>query len=176
MENSQWHVVYTFPNFEKKIYNQLLQQNIDAYLPCQHVVRQWSDRKKKVEVPLFPNYVFVKVSKSEHFKVLSTNGVVRFISFCGIPAVMPKEDIEAIRLLINGNWKIDKEAYFAVGDRVKIIHGPLAGLEGIWLEKRGAKRFGIRFESIKQAVSIDIHSCYLEKISEVTSSVAYSPQ
>lgn len=163
MLKSEWHLVYTYPQFERKIYSSLTEIGIDAFLPFQNVIRQWSDRKKYVQVPLFPNYVFVNISSVDRFKVL-INGVTRFVSFGGKPAIVPDKEIDNIKKLSQEKWNITNEGYYTVGDKVRVIAGPLTGLEGVLLDKKGHTRFGIRFTSIEQAVSIDIQSSFLAKM------------
>ena len=78
-ETPQWYVVYTLSKHEKKVEKLLERKNIESYLPKRTIIRQWSDRKRKVEAPLFPNYLFVHIHPREFWKVLSTNGVIRFV-------------------------------------------------------------------------------------------------
>ena len=80
-EIKQWHVIYTKSKWEKKVDNLLLQQGFDSWCPVEKKERFWTDRKKIIEVPLFRSYVFVKMSKEDHTKVLSTIGVVNFLYF-----------------------------------------------------------------------------------------------
>ncbi len=159
-----WNVVYTYPNCEKKAFDGLLEKNINAYLPCYTVVRQWSDRKKKLIVPLFSNYVFVNVSQMEWHHVLSVAGITRFICFEGRPAPIPEKQINDLKLILDGNYDVSPEPFYNVGDNVRVIHGSLAGFEGTLIQRRGANRFYIRFTSIEQAMSIDIQTNLLEKI------------
>jgi len=159
-----WNVVYTYPNCEQKVFDGLLEKNINAYLPCHTVIRQWSDRKKRMNVPLFANYVFVYVSQMERYHVLSVPGITRFICFDGRPAPIPEKQINVIRMILDGNFDVTPEPFYSVGDNVKVIRGPLAGLEGMLIQKKGAQRFYIRFNSIEQAMSIDIQTNLLEKI------------
>jgi len=96
MENvlkSHWYIVYTFPNLEKKIYNELTKKKIKAYLPLQNVIRQWSDRKKEIKVPMFPNYVFINSTERERFNLLKIAGVLKFITFEGKPAMVSEDEI-----------------------------------------------------------------------------------
>ncbi|SHI03290.1 Transcription antitermination factor NusG [Chryseolinea serpens] len=159
-----WHVVYTYPQCEKKAFDKLAAKNIDAYLPCQTVVRQWSDRKKKMDVPLFPNYVFVSVNPKARHEVLNVPGITRFVSFDGQPAILSDREITTIKMMLEGNGDLTCESFYAVGDRVRVISGPLRGLEGMLLEKKGAHRFYVRFHSFEQALSIEIQANRLEKI------------
>jgi transcription antitermination factor NusG len=163
MSKCQWHVIYTYPHFEKKIFGQLFEKNIDAFLPCQKTVKQWRDRKKTVEIPLFPNYIFVNISTADRHKVF-VEGVTRFISFDGKPAIVPDKEIDVIKKLSQNNCNVNNESYYNKGDKVRVVAGPLAGLEGMLLDIKGKSRVSIRFNSIAQAVSIDIQSSLLEKI------------
>jgi len=163
-EDLTWYVVYTYPKMEKKIFSNLVKQSINAFLPFQRVVRQWSDRKKKLEIPLFPNYVFVQVPEKERFKVFNVPGITRFVSFDGKPAVVSDHEINPIKQIVNNDIQFEHEVSFSSGDRVKVVHGPLAGLEGVLLEKKGGSRFGLHFTSISQSISVDIQYNLLERV------------
>jgi transcription elongation factor/antiterminator RfaH len=163
-DDLSWYVVYTYPKQEKRIFSDLIKQSINAFLPFQKVVRQWSDRKKKLTVPLFPNYVFVQVPEKERFKVFSVPGVTRFISFEGKPAIVSNDEINIIKQLVNHNISFENEVSLTSGDRVKVVHGPLAGLQGILVDRKGGKRFGIHFDSISQSISVDIQYNFLERV------------
>lgn len=163
MENL-WSVVYTYPQAERKIAAALVGKCIDTYLPLAKEVRQWSDRKKKVVVPIFPNYVFVHLRAADRYKVLSVPGVTRFISIGGHPVVIPEKEMNSIRMLTESDNILVKEEYYHVGDRVRVSSGPFVGLQGMLIEKNGSKRFYVRFDSIEQAVSIAVEAKLLEKI------------
>jgi transcription antitermination factor NusG len=160
--NTQWHAIYTHHQCERKICERLDKQNVVSFLPTHQVYRIWSDRKKKIEVPLFSNYVFVKVEPGFRYKVLQIPGVTRFIAFNNSPVVIPEKDIDDLKLII-GKTKPIPDNFFAVGDSVRIVRGPLTGLEGILMEQRKNHRFLIRFTSIQQAVSVDIDTALIEQ-------------
>jgi transcription antitermination factor NusG len=166
LNNPTWNVIYTCPKTEKKVHNSLTKLNVDSYLPLQKVVRQWSDRKKKIEVPMFPNYVFVKVDLTEHWKVLSVNGVVRFINFAGILSKVPDYEIDMIkRILQDEHITVAKEnCCFEVGRKIRIAKGRFTGLVGTLIEKRGKFRLLVRIESISQSIAIDIPTDCIEDI------------
>ena len=96
-EIKQWHVIYTKSKWEKKVDNLLLQQGFDSWCPVEKKERFWTDRKKIIEVPLFRSYVFVKMSKEDHTKVLSTIGVVNFLYFEKKPAIIRDVEINEIK-------------------------------------------------------------------------------
>ena len=149
-----WYVIYTYPNYEKKVLKGSSQKNISCYLPTQKVVRQWSDRRKTIEIPLFPNYVFVYVSRQERFKILDVNGVANYVMHCGNPVIISDEDVDKIRRMA-GERDIAVEDKLTEGSLVKIMDGPFTGMEGILFKKKGQDRFGVRIEGINQVLSID---------------------
>ncbi|MBL0741378.1 UpxY family transcription antiterminator [Chryseolinea lacunae] len=159
-----WYVVYTYPKQERRIFEDLTEQNINAFFPCQKVVKQWSDRKKKLSVPLFPNYVFVQISLRDRFKVFNVPGITRFISVDGLPSAVPQKEITTIKRLLDEDVSIENEEFYETGENVRVTQGPFAGMVGVLLEKKGGRRFGIRFGSIAQAISVDIQSSFLEKV------------
>lgn len=160
----KWYVVYTFPNSEKKVHTCLVQKDMTSFLPLQKVTRQWSDRKKIVEIPLFPNYIFVYTTSHEKFKVLDIDGVSRYITYNGSPATISEKDITTIKRLI-GNSEVVVEKYLE-GDTVKIVDGPFIGLSGVVFERKGKTRFGIKIASINQSISVELDISSIKKIAE----------
>ncbi len=163
-QKKEWYVVYTYPNSEKKIYNELEKRRVTAFLPTRKVTRQWSDRKKKLEIPLFPNYVFVKVPPREMWMVLMVNGIVRFISFEGTPATVKDAEIEMVQKLLTECYEINDEDITLVGEKVKVKGGPLAGLTGSVIECKGRARLHVALETIGRAVSVNIDADLLERL------------
>ena len=157
-----WYVIYTHPQQERKIYANLLHQNLTAYLPMQIVVRRWSDRMKQLTTPLFPNYLFVRITDRERASVLKLAGVARFISFEGRAALIADEEIEIIRRMEGAN--AEPEPGLITGDRVQIMQGPFAGLEGVLFKKQGKERFGLRLDGLRQVLSLDIFVSFLKKL------------
>jgi len=144
----EWYAIYTKVNQEKKIQSLLVEQNIDCYLPLTKSLKQWSDRKKWIEQPLFRCYVFVRVSNIEFFKVLHTYGVVNYVSFGGKPQTIPNLQIENIRTIIKQQEKevvLTKE-HIAKGVKVEVLHGALKGIQGEVVQIRGQSRILIRLE------------------------------
>nr|WP_294877037.1 UpxY family transcription antiterminator [uncultured Pedobacter sp.] len=165
MENvlkNNWYIVYTFPNLEKKIYNELTKKNIKAYLPLQNVIRQWSDRKKEIKVPMFPNYVFINSTERERFGLLKIGGVLKFITFEGKPAMVSEDEISNIMKFETMVFEI--ESNLVSGDEVMIVDGPFTGLQGKLFFKRGKERLGVHLSSINQSLSIEVCSSSLRKV------------
>ncbi len=162
---SNWHVVYTYPNTEKKVYQELTRRQITVFLPTTKVLRQWSDRKKQLEVPLFPSYVFVKVRFKEMWMVTLVDGVARFVKFNGTPAVISESEIDLIKKVISGTENVHNENDCVVeGDYVQIEHGPLAGLQGRVMTKKGKKRLYLTLISLNKNISVEIEALNLAMI------------
>lgn len=161
-QNLNWHVIYTRPKFEKKIFSKLRENNIETFLPLHKVMRQWSDRKKRVEVPLFPNYLFVNIAPKNRWHVLSVEGVVRFLQFEAKPAIVPEKDMETIRKSVLGNPEVSNQR-FNNGDHVIIFRGPLRGLEGVLVNTNGRRRLAVRVDVIDKSILVNVSPADLQK-------------
>jgi len=128
----QWKAVYTKPRSEKKIAERLEKQGFEVYCPVQTTIRQWSDRKKKVSVPVFPSYVFICVNSLEADGVLQDPGVLNFVYWLGKPAIIRNEEIRNIKLFLSNHKDANIElCNFENGVEVVITAGPLKGQSGI---------------------------------------------
>lgn len=129
--NASWHVVYTRPRWEKKVAEVLEKKGIEQYCPLNKVQKQWHDRKKMIDEPLFTSYVFVRVSGSEHSRIKSIPGIVNFVHWLGKPAIVREEEIDAIRSFLNEYKAVSIEkTSVKINDVVKITQGPLIHREG----------------------------------------------
>lgn len=128
---SKWYAVYTRPRWEKKVAEALSRNEIENYCPLNKVERQWSDRKKIIEEPLFTSYVFVRTTLRQHTSIRETDGIVNFVYWLGKPAVIRDEEIDLIKRFLNvhKNVRLEKTSVF-VNDKVKIISGPLMEMQG----------------------------------------------
>jgi transcription antitermination factor NusG len=151
----KWYVVYTRPKSERKVASSITDMGIESYLPMHKVIRQWSDRNKKMEVPLFTSYVFVKVDDARRSSLFSITELVKFISIDGKPVVIRENEILTIRKVLSGDFDdISTEEYFLQeGMKVRITCGQFAGLEGMVVERRNKPRLVIRIEGLMRAFS-----------------------
>ena len=154
--NHNWYVVYTYPKAERKVDRKLKEIGITTFLPLHIVNRQWSDRKKKLEVPLFPNYLFVHIAPDRQYKVLQVKGIVRFISFEGKPTIIPELEIDSIRKIIDSGLEIASECLYEKGTMVKITNELFSGATGLVLRKGGKRRLIIRVTALKQSISVSL--------------------
>ena len=119
-----WYVVYTKPKWEKKVAEKLTQIGIECYCPIITQVKQWSDRKKKIEVPLFNSYVFVQLQEGDRNSVFQIAGVVRYLFWLGKPAIVRDEEIKSIKdSLKASNIAEVSVSSIQVGDRIKLESG-----------------------------------------------------
>lgn len=132
-----WYVVYTKPKWEKKVAEQLTKNGIECYCPLVTQMRQWSDRKKKVIVPLFNSYVFVRLLENDRNLVFQFSGIVRYLFWLGKPAIVHDEEINTIK-----NWLATPDEYevsvatLQVGDKITLETGPFKSQEAIVQEMK----------------------------------------
>jgi transcription antitermination factor NusG len=157
-------VLYTRSKFEKKIAKEMRLMNFEFYLPMQQVDRKWSDRIKRIEIPLFSNYIFVKTAPTVNTSLLNIPGTLKFVSFGGKPAHLPDNEIEKIRLIEANRMAIEKVPYYTMGDKVRIVKGVFNGMEGVMVRKIKETRMVIKVPLLKQAISFEISEGDLEKI------------
>ena len=132
-------VIYTKSRAEKKVEERLIQEGIEAYCPTYTTIKQWSDRKKKIEVPLLSSYVFVRIEEFERQKVMSITGVSNFVYWQGKPAVIREKEINILKSQFKN--KVIQEG--RVGDIIEIQEGVFKGSAG---EIKEIKRKGIIIE------------------------------
>lgn len=127
-----WYVVYTKPKWEKKVAEQLTKNNIECYCPLTIQIRQWTDRKKKVEVPLFNSYVFVRLEEKDRNVVFESAGVVRYLFWLGKPAIVKDDEINTIKKWLDGSdeYEVLVDAV-KVGDRITLDSGPFASQQAV---------------------------------------------
>lgn len=154
-----WHALYVNSRAEKKIGDTLLAKNMEAYVPLIKTMRQWSDRKKLVEIPLMNGYVFVNISQQEQDQVLQTRGVVSFVKSEGKVAVIRTLEIDRLKQLVKLGYQLEAGTIsktYKEGDKVKITSGSLKGIEGYVLESRGATEIDVVLESIGQCIRVKL--------------------
>ena len=165
ISEEKWYALYTRPRAEKLVYQRLIEESIETFLPLQKTFRMWSDRKKLVEKPLLPSYIFVKTNKKNFPKVYTTNGVVKFVSFEGQPVSIPQNQIDILRLLINSDTAIEVTTdKFAQGDNVEVINGSLIGLTGELIRIGSRNRVVVRIDRLDQNLILKIPLVFLKKI------------
>ncbi len=165
-QKKKWYAVYTKPRAEKQVYQRLADSDITAFLPLQKILRQWSDRKKMVEVPLFSSYVFVHIDAPEYDSVLRTYGVVKYICFEGKAAAIPQDQIDNLKLIINSDADIEvTHEKLKPGQQVEVTHGTLKGLRGELIKTTKKHRLLVRIDTIHQNLLVNIPENFLQTVS-----------
>lgn len=158
-----WYAIYTKSRAEKKTYALLLQRGFQVYLPLQKKLKQWSDRKKWVEEPLFNSYMFVYVCEREYYDVLQTPGVVRYITFSGKAAPIREDQINLLKKILSSESELEiSDHQFSVGEKVRVVGGPFHGMTGELVDLKNSKRFIIRFDELNKSIILNIPTVYLE--------------
>lgn len=165
--NKQWYVFYTKSRQEKKVKDLLSKNGYEVFLPTHKVMRQWSDRRKKVEVPLFNSYIFVKDLDHRIGEILKTPGIAWNIRHNGKPAVLRQDEFELIERFLATGYFLETSGEvetFQIGDRARIIDGPLAGVTGILTGQDKSQRFNILLEGIQQVIQVHLPASLLMKV------------
>lgn len=158
-----WRVFYTRARAEKKCEEHLEDRRIDVLVPKKTEIRQWSDRKKEVTVPLFRNYLFARVDEKDRLRVLRTNGIVRCVHFDGAPARLREETVEQLQRAQQAPARLSvADLRPPVGETVTVNKGPLQGLTGEVREHRGQMHILVRVKAIRQAMKVEVPADWVE--------------
>lgn len=153
---SQWYALTVKPNHERAAAQALGCKNLESFLPLYLTRRRWSDRIKKLDMPLFAGYVFCRFADGERTKVLATPGVTSVVGFGNQPAPVTEEEIHAVRTMIASGLPVGPWPYLRVGERVRIEAGPLCGLEGILTQVKDVWRVVVSVELLQRSVAAEV--------------------
>src|SRR2546430_9454924 len=153
-----WYAIQTRSRHEKMVARQLEGQGIIGFLPIVSKIQKWSDRRKIVDLPLFPGYVFVRVAATpeDRIQVLKISGVVNFVGPHGQATPIPEGQINAVKALTGGEVPFTPHEYLKVGQRARVRGGSLDGVEGILVAQKGTRSLVISIEPIQRSLSIHI--------------------
>ena len=160
----QWYAAYTSANHEKRVARQLEWRSVEHFLPVYESVRRWKDRRVRLQLPLFPGYVFVRLALRDRLRVLAVPGVARLVGFNGHPTPVPAVDIEAIRACLAGNRDVQPHPYVRCGQRVRVLSGPLAGFSGIVVRQKNRTRFVVSFDVLERSVAVEMDESDLHAV------------
>ncbi|MCF6147838.1 MAG: UpxY family transcription antiterminator [Candidatus Kuenenia sp.] len=161
-----WFAVHTKSRHEKQVDSFLKEKNISSFLPLVKVISRRRDRRKFIDVPLFPGYLFVNISLDNIYEVKSTRGVVRIVGNEENlePSPIPDVEIHNLKTLINSNVSIDPYKYLQKGTRVRVVSGPLMGLEGMLVKRKTNYRVVISINLLQKSTSAEISIADVESI------------
>ena len=153
---SFWYAAYTSPRHEKAVAQQMEASGIQCFLPLYRSVRRWKDRRKELELPLFPGYVFVRIVLKDRLHVLRVPGIVHLVAFSGKPAVLPESEIESLRQGLMRGVHAEPHPYLKVGRKVRVLSGPLCGVEGILVRRKDKFRVVLSVHLIQRSVAVEV--------------------
>lgn len=160
-----WNALYVNSRAEKKVFELLLLKNIEAYVPIIKTMRQWSDRKKLVELPLINGYVFVHIYEADRERVLQTRGVVNFVRYSGKIANIQDREMQQLKQVVELGYHLEANPIdrdFKEGEKVKINFGPLKNFEGYIIGKSQKNNFEISLAGIGYSVKVRLPQDMLE--------------
>ena len=162
-DDRKWYALYTKPRWEKKINTTLERKGIEVWCPLQKIQKQWSDRKKIVEEPLFKSYIFVRILENEKTAVLMTDGILNFVYYVGKPAIIRDKEVNIIKKYLS-----EKEASVSIqslgsldeNTRIRVNHGVFMDTTGT-VVKGGKKKVYVKLESLDQVMIVEFPVDYL---------------
>jgi transcriptional antiterminator NusG len=165
-EHACWYAVRTRSRHEKLVARQLESQGIESFLPVVTQTRNWSDRRKQVETPLFSGYAFLRVihSSSDRMRVLRTQGVVSFVGIHGMGIPIPDHQIEDIKTLVSSRIPYEERPFLRIGQQVRIRGGALDGMQGILVAENGDRSLVISVEPIQRSLCVRVAGYNVEAV------------
>lgn len=157
-----WFAVTVKPQHEKAVAEQLQAKAFEAYVPLYRSRHHWSDRVKVVELPLFPRYVFGRFGFEERSRVLATPGVTSIVSFSGRPCPVSDQEIDAVKTMVGSGLPVKVWPYVGVGQKIRVRHGAMAGLEGILVRVKADYRIVVNLQLLNRGVCVEVERDLVE--------------
>jgi len=159
-----WYALYTCPRHEKRVAEQIQQRSISCFLPVYRSVRRWKDRRKELELALFPGYVFVRIALRDRLRVLQLAGVVRLVSFRAQPVPLPDGEVESLKNGLASGVCAEPHPYLTVGRRVRVRYGPMTGMQGILVRHKEGLRLVLSIDLIMRSVMLEVDEADVEPL------------
>jgi transcription antitermination factor NusG len=160
--SAAWYAACVHSRHERVVAQEMACRDIPFYLPTYQSVRRWKDRQKRLEMVLFPGYVFVRIPLGERLRVLQVPGVARFVTFQGVPAPLAESEMDLLRLGMRGSGEIRPHPYLRAGRRVCIKTGPLAGVTGLLIRRKHQLRLVLSVDLIMRSVALEVDEADVE--------------
>ena len=152
----QWFALQTRSRHEKMVAQELDVKKVQCYLPLYWSVRRWTDRYKSVLLPLFPEYLFARIHREEQLLILETRGVVKILGGSSGPSPIPEKEILDLETVVESQMPIEPSAGLLKGQRVRVICGPLAGVEGVLQDHKKGYRLAVSVKLLGRSVMVEI--------------------
>ena len=163
-EAVNWYALFTRYQHEKSVALVLSNKNHEVYLPMYRAVRRWQDRDKQIWFPLFPCYVFIREGLDRQLQILTTPGILHIVAWGGRPAVVPQNQIDAVRQIVESGLFVESHPYLQRGDRVRVKTGPLTGVEGVLTRNKGVTRLVVSMDMLGRSAAVEIDALDVERI------------
>ena len=163
-EEFAWHALYTRHQHEKAIAFALSNKGFEVFLPLYSATHRWKDRNKQLLLPLFPCYVFLRGGLERRLDIITTPGIHMLITSGGHPAVVPDEEIYAVRQLVEKAKRLEPHPFLRSGDRVRVKSGPLMGVEGILVRKKNLFRLVVSVEILGKSAATEVDASVVERV------------
>lgn len=164
-EPGGWFAAFTRHQHERAVAEALARKGLRSFLPLYPMKKRWSDRVKTIEMPLFPCYVFVEANFNRRLAMLETPGIHFLVSGATGPVEIPHSEIEGIQMALSSHFLVEPFPFLNRGDHVRVAVGPLQGLEGILVRKKGRERLVLSIEMLAKSVAVEIDGSLVERTS-----------
>ena len=152
----RWYAVSVRPRYEKLVTHHLRHRGLNCFLPLYRSVRRWRDRRKELDMALFPGYVFVNLNARDRLGVLRAPGVLRFVTFQGQPATVPESEIRALESSLSAGLRLQPHPYLRQGKKVRVKSGPLMDAEGIMVRRKEGFRLVLSVDLVMRSVMLEV--------------------
>ena len=161
-----WYVAHTRSRFEQVVFDGFGRKSLKAFLPKITVMSKRRDRRKKIRVPLFPGYIFIRsdLNPHERIEIVKTTGVVRLVGNKDGPIPVPDEAIDSLRIMVDVDSPVETGTRFKKGDRAMVVEGPLVGVIGTFVRYRGLGRLVVAIEALGQYAAVNVLEEHVEKL------------
>jgi transcription antitermination factor NusG len=157
-----WYVAHLRANREKRAAEELGLRLVEHFLPLYASARRWKDRRVTLDLPLFPGYLFVRIRLLDRLRVLGVPSVARLVSFAGLPIALADAEIDALREKLARGVRAEPCSYLAIGRRVRVMRGPMEGLEGFLVARRKKSRIVISIDAIQRSIAAEVDATDIE--------------
>ncbi len=161
-----WFALQVRSRYENIVTAHLSGMGYESFLPLYKCRRRWSDRFKEIESPLFPGYVFCRLNPLDRLPILTTPGVFHIVGIGKTPVAIDETEIAAIQDAVKSGLPWQPWPFVQIGQRVRIEHGPLCGLEGVLLDFRGRHRLVLSVTLLQRSIAVQIEDAWVTPISQ----------
>jgi transcription antitermination factor NusG len=153
-----WYAGYTASRHEKRVADHFAQRGVEHFLPLYETIHRWNNGRHRVQLPLFPSYIFVRIALRDRLRVIEVPGFVRLVGFNSLPHPLPEADINRMKDALNKGVLAEPYPYLTVGTRVEIRNGPMQGMTGILLRRQNECRVVISVDLIMRSMAVEVEA------------------